>query len=412
MMGKKISPDWNGLEGNRFQTLHIFARRKPGVTFEQAAANTNVLFKQLLLEEAGPQPAREQLDGIEQAHIALTPAATGRSRLRLQFASPLRILMGVVALVLLIACANVANLLLARANLRRREIAVRMSMGAVRSRLIRQLLLESSLLAFAGSILGVMFAWGAGRLLLMMVSSGSQLVPIRVAPDAAVLAFTLGVTVLTVLAFGTAPALYATGFDPIPALKEGRGAASAPKRNHLARGLVVGQVALSLVLLVGAGLFLRSLAKLLDVNTGFDKENVLVVSVDPPAAGYRLDDGLEAMMQRMEERVGSVPGVRAASFADYVFNMGGWIEGISVPGRDKSDKDRSVIHNVVGSEYFDAMGLPIVFGRPLDRDNKTSRKVAVINETMARMYFPGPSALGRTFSIGDNAGWQNIEVIG
>jgi predicted permease len=413
MMGNAISPDWNGLEGNRFQTLHIIARQKPEVSLEQAQANTNLVFKRLLLEEAGPQPAEKTLSDIERAKIVLTPAATGRSRLRLEFSSPLKILMAVVALVLIIACANVANLLLARANVRRREIAVRMSVGAVRSRLIRQLLLESGLLALAGSIVGVLVAWGASQSLLMMVSTGSQPLPIRVAPDAAVLGFALAATILTVLLFGTAPAFYATRLDPMPSLKEGRGAAHAPRRNRLARGLVVGQVALSLVLLVGAGLFLRSLAKLMDVNPGFDKENAFVMSVDPGAAGYKLDDRLESMMERVEEGVGSIPGIGGGSFSISVFNTGGWIEDIRIPGRIESDRDRNVNHNIVGPGYFDAMKLPLVLGRRLDsRDNMASRKVAVINETMARMYFSPASPLGRTFSIGDDNDWQNIEVIG
>jgi hypothetical protein len=229
LMGREIAPDWAGLDGNRIQTLHIIARRKAGVDLDQAEANTNLLFKQILLENAGTAATPELLEDIERARITLTPAATGRSRLRLHFSPALKVLMALVALVLLIACGNVANLPLARANIRRREIAIRMSVGRLRTRLIRQMLLESGLLAFAASAVGMTIAWASSRLLLTMVSTGGQPLPISTAPDAAVLAFTLGVTILTVIVFGTDPAFYATGFDPASWLREGRGAGSAPK---------------------------------------------------------------------------------------------------------------------------------------------------------------------------------------
>ena len=322
--------------------------------------------------------------------------------------------MVVVVLVLLIACANVANLLLARATARQREIAVRMSLGAERPRLIRQLLAESGLLGSVGAVLGVAFAWGASRLLLAMVSTGPELVPIRVTPDAGVLGFTVAVTILTVFLFGTAPALRATALDLAPSLKAGRGVISAGARNRLARGLVVGQVALSLVLLAGAGLFLRSLANLMDVDVGFDKQNVLRMRIDPVAAGYQRDERLSSMMRRLEERVGSLPGIHGASFALSVFDGGGWSQDdITVPGRPRSERDPTVDLNVVGPQYFDVMKMPIVLGRALSlRDNEASRKVAVINETMAHTHFPGGSPLGRTFGVGDDAEWQNIEVVG
>jgi len=413
-MQKQICPDRSGLDQNLFQSLHLVGRRKPGVSQAQAQANTNLLFRQILLGYLGPQPSREHRDAIQHAWIELTPAATGRSELRREFSSPLQILMGVVVLVLLIACANVANLLLARAAARRREIAVRMSLGAERPRLIRQLLAESGLLGSAGAVLGVAFAWGASRLLLTMVSTGSELVPIRVAPDAGVLAFTTAVTILTVFLFGTAPALRATQLNLATSLRAGRGVISTGVRNRLTRGLVVGQVALSLVLLAGAGLFLRSLTNLMDVDVGFDRQNVLRVRIDTAAAGYQTDQRLTSMMQRLEERVTALPGIHSASFAMDVFDGGGWSEDdITVPGRTRSDADHAADFNLVGPAYFDVMKTPILLGRPLSpRDNAASRKVAVINETMARTYFPGGSPLGRTFGLGDAAELQNVEVVG
>jgi len=393
-----MSPAWNGSDKDLFQS----------------AANTNVLFKQIITGYAGPHPSPKVLDDIRRAEIELTPAAAGLSQLRQQFSASLAILMVIVALVLLIACANVANLLLARAAARQREMAVRMSIGAHRSRLIRQLLSESGLLGLAGGAVGVMLAIGGTRLLLLMVSAGSkEPLPIQAAPDAPVLIFTLVVTMATVLLFGTAPALYATRLALGSALREGRGAIASPTHNRLSRSLVVGQVALSLVLLVGSGLFLRSLVNLMNVDTGFDKRNVLVAGVDPGAAGYQPDARWETQMERIEERVSSLPGIRAASFAFFVFDGGGWTGPVTVPGRPVSGNDPDVDHNIVGSQYLEALRMPVVLGRALARrDDGASQKVAVINETMARAYFPGESPLGRMFSIGDDRGYRNVEVVG
>jgi predicted permease len=413
-MQKEISPDRTGLQDNLFRSLHVFGRLKSGISEEQAQANTDLVFRQILRSYIGPEPSQEDLDGIQQARIELTPAATGRSRLRREFASPLKILMAVVAFVLLITCANVANLLLARATARQREIALRMSLGANRWRLVRQLLAEGGLLGSVGAVIGVAFAWSASRLLLAMVSTGSEPVPIRVTPDARVLGFTIAVTVLAVFLFGAVPALRATGLDLAMSLKAGRGVISAGMRNRLASGLVVGQVALSLVLLAGAGLFLRSLAKLKDVDVGFDRHNVLRLRVDPPAAGYQRNQRLSSVMRRIEERISSVPGALGASFALSVFDGGGWSQDdVTVPGRPRTDDDPRVDLNVVGPGYFDVMKTPIVLGRGLSpQDNDASRKVAVINETMARTHFAGRSPLGMTFNVGDEADCQNVEVVG
>jgi predicted permease len=411
-MQKQISPGWNGLNNNLFQSLYLIARRKPGVSVSQASANTNLLFRRLWRQYAGPLLLPKDLENIRHASIELTPAATGLSQLRQQFSSPLKILMVIVGLVLLIACANVANLLLARAVSRGREVAVRMSLGANRVRLIRQLLVESALLGLSGGIAGALFAWGVGRVLLGMVSPESSQTFLNVSPDAHVLGFTIGVAMLTVFLFGTVPALYATRLELAPALKEGRGVVTASAHNFFSRGLIIGQVSLSLVLLVGAGLFLHSLANLMSLDTGFDKRNVLIVGIDPGSAGYNVDARLENMMQQVEERVSSIPGVRNASFAFSVFG-GGWTDPVTVPGRPKTANDRDVFHDIVGYRYLRAMKVPIILGRALsERDNITSRKVAVINETMARAYFSGASPIGQVFNLGDNPEWQNIQVIG
>lgn len=411
-MERQISPGWNGLEDKMFQSLYILGRRKPGVSLDQASANTNLLFKQILHAYLAPQPSRKQLSDIEHARIDLTPAANGLPGLRTRFSSPLEILMVLVALVLLIACANVANLLLARGVARRREVAVRMSLGAGRARLIRQLLVESGLLALAAALAGTVFAWTSSRLLLAMLGPSSQSVSIDVALDAPVLGFALAISMLTVLLFGTAPAFYATRLELAPTLKEGPGILAAPARILFSRALVIGQISLSLVLIAGAGLFLRSFLNLMNVNAGFNKENVLIFGIDPNAAGYRVNARLENMMKAIEERVTSLPGIRNASFAFTIFD-GGWTGPISVPGRPKSDNDADVFHNIVGPQYLAVIKTPIILGCDLSsRDNAASGKTAVINEAMARAYFPGASPLGRTFSVGPEPEWQNIEVVG
>jgi predicted permease len=412
-MEKEISPGWNGLDKDLFQSLYIIARRKPGVSMQQASAETNVLFRQIVRGYAGPQPSARQLEQIGHVSIELTEAATGISFLRFVFSTPLLILMGVAAMVLLIACINVANLMLAHATARGHEIAIRMSVGAARSQLIRQLLIEGGLLGLFGAVLGVALAWGGSRVLLAMVSSGPVLLPIDVSPDARVLAFALAVTILTVLLFGTVPAVRATRLELAPSLKEGRGIAGGSARNRLTRGLIVGQVALSLALLCGAGLFLRSLANLGSVDLGFDASNVLVTNLDAASAGYKEDLRLQDMMQRVEERVGTIHGIQAASFAAFVFNEGGWTNTISVSGRPKSGNDPDVAHTVVGAQYLNAMRIPLILGRGLSPDDTmASRKVAVINETAARIYFPGGSPIGHTFDVAPDPVWKNIEVVG
>ncbi len=410
-MEKEISPGWNGLEKKLFQSLYLIGRLKPDISPQQASANTNVLFKQILREYVGPRPSPKELSSIEHASIDLTPAATGFSPLRRQFSPALEVLMALVVLVLLIACGNIANLLLARATSRRREMAVRMSIGADRLRLIRQLLVESGLLALVGASLGVLLAWGASGLLLAM--SASEVPPIRVnvVQDAGVLGFTVAAAILTVLLFGVAPAFYATQLELAPALKEGRGIFGTA-RNRLSHALVAGQVALSLMLLAAAGLFLRTLVNLMNVDTGFDKKNVLIIEIAPNAIGYRVGPRLENMMERVEERVGSSPGIQGASFVFSIFG-GGWTDPVVVPGRPRSENDPDVFQNIVGSDYLSTMKIPLLFGRALNRqDTFASPRVAVITETMARTYFPGVSPIGRTFSIGDSPEWQNVQIVG
>jgi predicted permease len=415
-MEKEVSPGWNGLDDKFFQSLYLIARLKPGVTVEQATASVNTLFKQILRSEyVGPQPSQKELTSIEHARIELTSAARGLSHLRRQFSLPLEILMTIAGLVLLIACANIANLLLARGTVRSREIAVRMAIGASRSRMVLQLLTESFLLALIGAGLGIALAWRVGEMLLRMVTDPMQPVTVAVAPNLRVLSFTLLLTCFTTLLFGMAPALRATRLNLTSSLKEGRGTTSAPSRISLARTLIVSQIAISLILLVAAGLFGRSLVKLTSVDTGFDKQNVLVFQLDEYAAGFEQDARLGVLLQQIEERVQAVPGVNAASFSFFTFNQGEWSDDVILQGIPRTpENSHEVLNNVVGTGFFSTMGLPVLAGRTFSpHDIAGAPKVAVINETMAQKFFPGTSAVGHRYGFGDDPAHSgDIEIIG
>jgi predicted permease len=415
-MNTQLPPAWGGDKlhtDSTFQCLYILARLKPGASVTQASAQVNLLFKQNLHAWVGANPSAKELSDIEHALIELTPGGCGLSPIRNEFSTSLRILMAAVGVVLLIACANIANLLLARAANRQREIAVRLSIGASRIRLIRQMLTESILLSVLGGAAGVAFAGWASAFLVWMVSTGDEALPLHVAPDARVLAFTTLLTVATGVLFGLAPALRATRVELSSSLKEGRGSISTRSRNVLASALIVSQVALSAMLLTGAGLFVRSLMNLRNVNTGFNAQNVMIVGVDTPSLGYKRDDPrLTGVYHQVEERVKQMPGIQSASFAFFTFDQGAWTEHAFVQGLAVRAEQKEVHNNVIGSDFFAAMGLPVILGRGFTaNDTATSPKVAVINETMARDYFPGGSPIGHRFGLSpEHSG--DFEVVG
>jgi predicted permease len=415
-MEKQISPGWNDLENKWFQSLYLIARLKPGVTVEQATANTNLLFKQILRSDyVGQSPSQKDLADISHAQIELTSAARGLSQLRARFSLPLKILTAIAGLVLLIACANLANLLLARGTARSREFAMRMAIGATRSRVIRQLLTESFVIALFGSAIGVACAWNASHLLLVTASSSPQVAAMHVEPNLHVLTFTVVLTVLTAFLFGLVPALRVTRLDLTGSLKQGRGIASPAAPVSLARALIVAQVALSLVLLAGASLFVRSLVNLIRVDTGFDRQNVLIFSLDEGAAQIPPDAHVVNTQQQIEDRVQAVPGVRADSFSCFAFNQGIWSNDISVQGVPSSpENSQDVLFNIVGKGFFATRRLPILTGRGFNATDRTdSPKVAVINETMARRFFPNSSPIGHRFGMGDDPSHSgDIEIIG
>jgi predicted permease len=415
-MEKEMSPGWNGLGDKWFQSLYVIGRLKPGVTAAQASANTNLLFKQYIRSEyLGQSPSQKDIADLQHAHIELTSAARGLSRLRRQFSLPLQILTTIAGLVLLIACANLASLLLARGTSRSREFGLRMAIGATRGRVVRQLLTESFLLALFGAILGLASAWKTGHLMLTMASHSAEVAAMNVSPDLRVLGFTLALTIFTALLFGMAPAIRATRLDLNSSLKQARGTSTPANRFSLARGLIVAQIALSLVLLAGASLFLRSLVNLTRVDTGFDKQNVLTFSLDEYSASLPLDARLVSLQKQIEDRVQALPGVQAAGFSMFTFNQGMWSEDLTVQGVPRTpERGEDVLLNVVGNGFFSTMSLPIVAGRGFnERDKMDSPHVAVINQRMAQIFFPNSSPIGHHFGFGEDPSQSGeIEIIG
>jgi macrolide transport system ATP-binding/permease protein len=313
------------------------------------------------------------------------------------------VLMGSIGLVLLIACANVANLHLARAAGRTREISVRLALGASRRILIAQLLTESALLGLMGGALGLLAGWWGSQLLIKSVPQAFALV---VEPNVRVLLFTFALAVATGLLFGIAPALRMTRSDIGGSLKEGKGMSRSQSRSLLGQVLVGGQVALALFLMIGAGLFLRTLLRLSETNVGFDKDHVTIFELDSGANTLKPE-----MARVIEERVRALPGVEATSFAMMTFQRGGWTSPVWREGVEHTEANQMEMDgNRVGATYFSTMGMTMLAGRTFGaRDTPESQHVAVVNETFVRKLFSGTPPLGRHFSIG---GSSDIEIIG
>ena len=350
---------------NRFW-VRVMARLKPDVTEQQAQAATDALFQQI--NQDAPGQSAGLRDFLSKQHIQLLPASKGLSSLRKQFKQPLLVLMGIVGLILLIACANVANLLLARGTARRREIAVRLALGAGRFRLVRQLLTESLLLSLLGGLLGLLFAFWATDLLLNLMANAR--VALEIHPDFRVLGFNAGVAVLAGVLFGLAPAMQATRPDLITALKSGIPGLVRGRRFELRKILIVSQVALSLLLLIAAGLFVRTLQNLNGIEIGFTADRVLLMSMNPRLNGYSPEQSRSFYAQLLE-RVKNVPGVQSASVADMPLFGGAWIDGISVEGyKAAAGEDMSSSAKNVEPEFFETMGIPLDDGPRLWRPGR------------------------------------------
>ncbi len=388
------------------QWLMLLGRLKPGQTLERAQAGLAVMFGHILDETSnmGPPAHREQFR--REQHMELLPASSGViSGLRDQFSMPLRILMALVGIVLLIACANVANLLLARAAARQHEISVRLAIGASRLRVVRQLLTESILLAMFGGALGLLFARFAGQLLVRMVSTGDTIVALDTHPDARVLLFTLAVSLLTGILFGLAPAA-----------RIGRQSGLAQRaftKTGLARPLVVVQVGLSMLLLVGAGLFIRTFENLWHLDAGLQRENILLFVVSPADGGYK-GPRLAAFWDQLTARIRTLPGVGSVAVSAQAPLDGGWGSAVTIPGwTPRAQEDRFFNQDALTPGYFDTMGIPIVLGRDFrPQDDLAAPKVAIVNQTAARTWFGSESPIGKHIAIGREQKTADIEIIG
>jgi putative ABC transport system permease protein len=380
----------------------VIARLKSGVTLEQAQSDMTAVARRI--EEQNPVTN-------EGMGVILIPL---REDLAGDYRSALLILMGVVGLVLLIACANVANLLLARASARAKEVAIRTALGAGRWRVFRQLLTESVVLGLMGGALGCGLAvWGLDLLLAAIPIDLPFWMKFNL--DGRVLGFTAGVTLLTGLIFGAAPALQASKVDLNEAIKEGGRGALGSSRHRMLRSLVVAEVALSLILLIGAGLMMRSFIRLQHTNPGLNPENLLTLRVDLPGAKYNTPEKLQAFFKELLEHVSSLPGVQAASAVSRLpLAGGGWGRSLTVEGFPVLPVRQapSVNHCVITPNYFRAMGIPILMGRDFtDADTRDSMKVTIIDERLAREYWPNESPLGKRIRFGppeDNEPWHTI----
>lgn len=395
--------------------VQIIGRLNPGATLSQTRASLEGIFQQSAIEEnklaqaASPQPDHEQPD---LPSLRVSSGSQGLSEMRRGYAQPLTILVAVVGLVLLIACANVANLLLARGATRQKEMALRLALGAGRRRLIRQLLTESVLLAMMGGALGVLFAnWGKDLLLTLRPWGGGAL-DLDLKLDLRVLGFTVAVSLLTGILFGAAPALRATRVDLTPALKDNARGVIGGTRFGLSKALVIVQVGLSLVLLTGAGLFVRTLRNLNNVNVGFNTDNVLLFRVSPRLSGYKTNQ-VAQLYQQMLERIEAVPGVLRATISRHPLLSGSaaidivYLDGRPAPGA----KDYTYIQRV-RSNFFETMEIPLVMGRGLsEQDDERAPRVAVINQTMARKYLNNQDPIGQRLGFSAEHS-RDIEIVG
>jgi predicted permease len=408
-----VPPNWGSYSDKRNESLLIIGRLRPGVSLAPATSNIDLLFHQIWLSYRDDHTTQQDLADLQKTHVPLSPIATGLSDLRGQYSQPLKMLMALTGIVLLIACANIANLLLARSTARAREFAVRQALGAKRSRLVRQLLTESLLLATLGGALGIALSVLADHLLLRMVSTGADMLPLDVSIHLRLLLFTLAVTVFTALLFGTLPALRATKLELVESLKDGRSANSSSAKSPLAKSLIITQVAFSLVLLVAAVLFVHSLINLNKVDTGFNRDNTLVLNLDPSSIGYMANEPrLTALYQQIEQRVAAVHSVTSVSFASFTFDQGSWNGVVIVPGIDRAVSS-NVKHDVIGDDYFKTMGIPLIAGRTFrPQDTAASQKVAIISERFAKTYFPNTNPIGRDYTIGDPNGPWKMRIIG
>ena len=425
----QLNPQRNRMTGAGMWWLRMMGRLKPGATAEQARVQLENAFQQSVVEHRSLRQAAAQTSGgrpvpnlepKDYPRLSLTSGSQGEMDNRRYYAPQLYLLLGVVGLVLLIACANVANLLLARAASRQKEIGVRLALGASRWRLMRQLLTESVLLSAVGGLLGLLFAlWIKDGLLSVGNWGGEGMAALDPKLDLRVFGFTLGLSLLTGLLFGSAPSWRATKVDLTPALKDtGRGS-SGVSRSFLSKSLVVVQVAMSLVLLVGAGLIVRTLNNLQNVDTGFNRENLLLFSVEPHQLGYK-DERLTNLYRQMFARLEAVPGAQAVTFSmEALLSQSQSNQGVFLAGTNfTTNAEGQFVSNgssrilAVRENFLEAMGIPLLAGRALNpRDDERAPKVIVVNQAFAKRFFPNENVVGKRLGFNANSSTE-IEIVG
>jgi len=391
--------------------LYLVGRLKSGFAPEPVQTRLTVELQQWLSSHRDFIPDRDRKD-IPRQYIRLTPAAGGVEKLRTDYETGLHLLVTLSALLLLIACANVANLLLARGSANRAQMAVRLALGAARSRLIRQMLTESLLLAIAGGLAGLYVAYAGAHAILLLAFRGASYVPIDARPSLPVLGFSILLSLMTGIVFGILPAWTASQADPLDALR-GAGRSTGDRASVLQKSLVVAQVAFSIALLIAAGLVTQSLRNLEGQHFGFVTDGRLIVNIAPSLSGYT-PDKLDGLYQRLEETMPQIPGVLSASLSWYS-PLGGnnANERVYIQGKAPDYSWTAPSWDRVGPHYFETIGTRLLRGRVIEeRDSPGGLNVAVINETFARRFFPNEDAIGQHFGMTDVSHSGDYEIVG
>jgi len=418
MMASKLMGD-QSLNNRRLRWVTAFGRLKPGVSISQAKAGIQPFFHQMLRMEVTQKEFAKASPSMKKAFLQMwmnvLPAANGRSQLRQQFSKPLLVLMATAALVLLIACGNVANLLIARATARQKEIAVRLALGSGRGQIIRQLLVESLLLSIAGGAAGLALAVWADKLLINFLPPSSVPLTLSATPDWRILSFSIGLSLLTGIGFGLLPALQSTRPDIARTLKDQAGSVVGGASNTIRKLLVVGQIALSLLLLIGAGLFIRSLQKLKELDPGFRTTNLLAFKVDPTLNEYKTER-TKAFYEHLKQRLDTLPAVEAAALAVVpVIEGDEWDQWVTIDGYSPKTGELPDPHmNFVSPDYFKTLEVSLLAGRDFRRtDALSTPKVCIVNAAFAKKYFGTVNAVGHKIGMGIDPGTKtDITVIG
>jgi predicted permease len=418
-MKKQVTPSWDDLEDRRSRWVQVFARLEPGVAREAAEAEIGTLYKRIIASEV-EEPFFADIDPywkdqFLKSHAVVLPGGQGYSPVREELTKPLRVLMILVGLVLLITCANVSNLLVAKATSRTKEIALRLALGARRPAIVKQLLVESLLLAVAGGVLGLALAYWTTRGLILLAPTEQVRLALSATPDSRILLFTLALSGLAAVAFGLLPALQAARTDLLGTMKQASGTSAAGHGARIRKTLVVVQVVVALVLLLGSALFVQSLSNLNQVDPGFQAGNLVRFKIDPTLGGYDVP-GTKQFYQRLLDRIRSLPAVESAGLAVVAIMEGNeWDSTISVEGyRTGEGEDMNPHFNSISPGYLGTLGLAIRAGRDFDdRDQMGAKGAVIVNETFARKYFPEGSPIGYHLGWGDGPNVKlDLEIVG